>query len=221
MPILQTDLALLPLPLRVNMVDIYVMAFITLMHHPLYKVNLYQHEQKECQKNCTLAVVMLSDCVQVRAQTLMWLLLLCCFWLFFLSTVCRAVILCQSESWADCVLLKMPKRLIEEHFSSPFVVLWAFAKHLGCRFPSSVSSVVPLTCVVHSCSPLLSWRCLSYLKKAQRHLPEVWCVTRLLAWFMLFVFQWEASQQIHRPLLYLNFITHTKNWSSATFVPLL
>lgn len=71
------------------------------------------------------------------------------------------------------MLLKMPKRLIDEHFFSSLVVLWALAKHLGCRFPSSVSSVVPLTCVVHSCTPPLIIRCLSYLKKARRHLPEV------------------------------------------------
>lgn len=29
------------------------------MHHPLYKVKLYQHEQKECQKKKNLCRVML------------------------------------------------------------------------------------------------------------------------------------------------------------------
>lgn len=72
------------------------------------------------------------------------------------------------------MLLKMPKCLIEEHFFSSLVVLWASAKHLGCCFPSSVSSVVPLTCVVHSCSPLVIIRCLLYFKKkARRPLPEI------------------------------------------------
>lgn len=61
---------------------------------------------------------------------------------------------------------KRPKRLIEEHlFFSLSLFSGPFAKHLGCRFPSSVSSVVPLTCVVHSCTPLLSEGASHPLKK--------------------------------------------------------
>lgn len=58
----------------------------------------------------------------------------------FFPLDCVLFLLCWFESWADRVLLKMPKLLTEEHSS---LALWAVAKPLGCCFPLSVSSVVP------------------------------------------------------------------------------
>lgn len=73
------------------------------------------------------------------------------------------------------------RRLIEEHFF--LFSLGLLQKHLGCCFPLRLCPVLCLlTCVVHSCSPLslslsLIMRCLSYLKKARRHLTwGIWCV---------------------------------------------
>lgn len=133
----------------------------------------------------------------LRAQTLMFFY----FVVYFVSLpwlcVVRLYSACQSHEQTACCFRRPNMSLRSTFFS--LVVLWAFAKHLGCCFPSSVSSVVPLTCVVHSCSPLFIKGCLTYLKKARRPLPEVWCLLRSLAWFVLFVFQWEASQQTHRP----------------------
>ena len=56
-------------------------------------------------------------------------------------------------------------------FFPPSLVLWALSKHLGCCFPWSVSGVVPLTCVVHSCTPPRIRTCLSYPKKKNQEAP--------------------------------------------------
>lgn len=178
------------------------------MHHPLYKVMLYQHEQKECQKNtCTCAVSCSwswsvrpqSSNFDVTSSSLLFTLLL------YPDCVSCSYVLPNRVLSRLRAAKKRPNVSLRSTFFS-LVVLWAFAKHLGCCFPSSVSSVVPLTCVVHSCSPLFIKGCLLYLKKARRPLPEVWCLMRSLAWFVLFVFQWEASQQTHRPLLCLSLL---------------
>lgn len=163
--------------------------------------------KKNARKNLYLCCVMLLVVISPASELKLW----CDFFYFvvyFVSLPWLCVVRLYSayhsrEQTACC--LRRPNVSFRSTFFS-LVVLWAFAKHLGCCFPSSVSSVVPLTCVVHSCSPLFIKGCLPYLKKARRPLPEVWCLMRSLAWFVLFVFQWEASQQTHRPLLRLRLL---------------
>lgn len=122
------------------------------------------------------------------------------FVVYFISPLaCVSCSFDSAESWAERVLLKKPKGLIEEHcflpcFSGPL------QSTLGVVSPSSVSSVVPFDlCCAQLFSPLIM-RCSHTLKKAQRHPPEVkWS----LACFLLLVFQWEASQTNPPSLHYL------------------
>lgn len=98
-----------------------------------------------------------------------------CFFVFFLSTVCCAVFIlliwvvsrpraaknAQTSHWGALLFFSPPPLL----FSGPL------QSTLGVCFPSSVSSVVPLTCVVHSCSPLLSYGASRTLKKKSQGAP--------------------------------------------------
>lgn len=144
-----------------------------------------------------LAVVLLPDVQSgLRAQTLMWLLLCCLF--YFSSRVCVV------QFWFCWVVsrTRAAEKAQRSHRGALFppVFLWAFAKHLGCCFPFvcvQCCAFWPVLCTV----VLPSYHeVLSYLKKAQRHPPEVkWS----LACFLLLVFQWEASQTNPPSLHYL------------------
>lgn len=97
------------------------------------------------EKNCTFC------CCHASWQC--WVSLKLCFLFCFLWTCADPI----CERTACC--LKKKKKAQTPHWGelqSRLSFPGPFAKHLGCRFPSSASSVVPLTCVVHSCSPLLS-----------------------------------------------------------------
>lgn len=148
-----------------------------------------------------------------------------CFFVFFLSTVCCAVFIlliwvvsrpcaaknAQTSHWGALLFFPPPPLL----FSGPL------QSTLGVCFPSSVSSVVPLTCVVHSCSPLLSYGASRTLKKKARgHLPEERCIMRSLACFLSLVLQWEASQTnpLSPALFYiLWYILTNWKWLPAAF----
>lgn len=84
--------------------------------------------------------------------------------------------------------------------------------------PSSMSSVVPLTCVVHSWPlPLhLVKRCLcSFKKKSKRHQPEVKYKTQLLDYFLSWLFQPKHYSNI---LWKPSCLSHA-NWAKSTHNP--
>lgn len=74
------------------------------------------------------------------------------------------------------------------------LVLWAFAKHLGCCFPFVCVQCCAFDLCCAQLFPLLSWGASHTLKKPRGTEPEVQCIMRSLACFLLLVFQWEASQ---------------------------
>lgn len=149
-----------------------------------------------------------------------------CFFVFFLSTVCCAVFIlliwvvsrpraaknAQTSHWGALLFF----------FPPSLVVLWAFAKHLGCLFPFvCVQCCAFDLCCAQLFSPLII-RCLSYLKKkkARGHLPEERCIMRSLACFLSLVLQWEASQTnpLSPALFYiLWYILTNWKWLPAAF----
>lgn len=108
----------------------------------------------------------------------------------------------------------MPKRLIEEHFFLPCCSL-GLCKAPWVLFPLRLCPVLclwPVLCTV--VSPLIM-RCLSYLKKKPRGTwPEVQCIMRSLACFLLLVFQWEASQNKSIVPCVILCFTKPTNWKT-------
>lgn len=159
-------------------------------------------------KNGTLpAVVTLPDHVRsgFGAQTLMWLPL-CCWgffyiYIFFTYWVCCAVFFNRPESWAD--LLKMPKHVIQKHFCflpcgflGPFKAPWVLIPFVFvqcCAFD---------LCCAQLYSPLIIM-CLSYLKKARRHVSEVSCILwSFYPGFYRWCFRKRRTKRKHYPWRY-------------------
>ncbi len=164
----------------------------------------------------------------LRAQTLMWLLL-CSFVFIPLDGVsCSFVLLIWVVS-RPCAAKKCPNVSLRSTFlpcslglcKAPWV-LFPFVCVQCCAFD---------LCCAQLFSPLII-RCLSYLKKARRHRPEVKCIMWSSVCFLLLVFQWEASQTNPlSPFIILCFVMQTENdyqllslchcfWAKSTHNPL-
>lgn len=119
-----------------------------------------------------------------------------------LSTVCCAVLFCYSESWADCVLLKMPKTFHRGERFLPCCSL-GLCKAPWVSFPLRLCPVLCLWPVL--CTVVLP----SYHKvpliplKSQEALT--WGITNnavFSLFFKLWCFSEGQAKQIHYPLCY-------------------
>lgn len=137
-------------------------ALITLIFPSLYKENIYvkwsMNKKNEGKKK--LCICCCHAPWLFRPQTLMWLL---CF------VFCSFLFL-WSELWADHVLLKCSNRSQRSTFFpfSPVLFSWPLQSTLGVVSLRLCPVLCLLTCVVHSCSPLLSWGASYTLKKKAR-----------------------------------------------------
>lgn len=130
------------------------------------------------------------------------------FFLYIYSSpiecVC-AVFFDRPESWADLlkILLKMPKNVIQKHFYflpcgflGPFKAPWVLIPFVFvqcCAFD---------LCCAQLYSPLIIM-CLSYLKKARRHVSEVSCILwSFYPGFYRWCFRKRRTKQKHYPWQY-------------------
>lgn len=178
---------------------------LTLMHHLLYKVTLYQHEQKRMpEKTCTCAV----SCswswslrpqssnfdVTSSSSSLLFTLFLdpdCVFLQFYSASQ-------SGERTARCS--KTPKRVIEKHFFLPGCSL-GLCKAPWVSFPFFV-------CVRCCAFDLCCAQLFPHLKKARRPLPEVWCLT--LGLYCSCFSERQTNKPIIVPLLSLSLLRRLK-----------
>lgn len=134
-----------------------VRSLITLTHPSLYKTYLMQlcyikHEQKECREKKTVRLLLSCSLMFSQAselKTLMWLL---CFVVFPLACVsCSFPLLIWVVS-----RLRAAEKAQTSHWGALFSPL-GLCEAPWVLFPLRLCPVLCLlTCVVHSCSPLLS-----------------------------------------------------------------
>lgn len=113
-----------------------------------------KHEQKEC-----ILMENKNTCPFVWPQNAKRLWLLLCYLILLLWVY---VAQCSPMNQTPKPLKKEKESCPNISLGEPFFffspsLCGPFQKHLGCCFPLSLSGVVPLICVVHSCSPIISF----------------------------------------------------------------